>query len=59
MALVSSPMPSAISTACFTRPAASSIRPAPMARATAEVTPPPIAPPEVICISMMSGSTSA
>ena len=38
---------------------ASSRRPAPSARAIAEDTPPPIAPADIICISMTPGNTSA
>ncbi len=58
-AVVSSPMPIAITAAWVISEAASSIRPAPIDRARAEATPPPIAPPEVMFISISSGSTSA
>ena len=37
---------------------ASSRRPAPSARATADEMPPPIAPPDIICISIRPGNTS-
>ena len=53
------PKPSAMATACHTRASASSLRPAPRARATAEAMPPPMAPAEVICISITIGNTSA
>ena len=46
-------------TACITSASASSRRPAPNARATAEEMPPPMAPPETICINMTTGNTSA
>ena len=37
---------------------ASSRRPEPSARATADEMPPPIAPPAIICISIRPGNTS-
>ena len=45
--------------ACQTRAFASSFRPEPSARAMAEEMPPPMAPPESICIIMKPGNTSA
>src|SRR5262245_29424471 len=53
------PMPVAMTSACTTRRLAAGRSPEPSARAMAEDTPPPIAPAEVICSSMMSGNTSA
>src|SRR5579872_4101261 len=45
--------------ACNTSASASSRRPPPRARATADEMPPPIAPPDSICIIMQPGNTSA
>ena len=45
--------------ACSTSASASSRRPPPSARATADEMPPPIAPAESICIIMKPGKTSA
>ena len=45
--------------ACSTSASASSRRPAPSARAIADEMPPPIAPADIICISMKPGNTSA
>ena len=52
-------MRTAITIAWTTRRRALAASRAPRARAMAEDTPPPIAPAEVICSSMMSGKTSA
>ena len=54
-----SPNPRAISAPCRARTSARAMSPAPMARLTAEETPPPIAPPLIIPISMNIGKTSA
>ena len=45
--------------ACITSASAWSRRPAPSARAIADEMPPPMAPAEIICISMTPGNTSA
>ena len=45
--------------ACMTSASAWSRRPAPSARAMADEMPPPMAPAEIICISMTPGNTSA
>jgi hypothetical protein len=45
--------------ACHTSASASARRRAPSARAIDEAMPPPMAPLEVICISMTMGNTSA
>lgn len=45
--------------ACSTSASASPVRRAPSARATADEMPPPMAPAEIICISMTPGNTSA
>jgi hypothetical protein len=45
--------------ACSASVAARSLSPAPSARLIAEETPPPIAPADIICVSMASGNTSA
>jgi hypothetical protein len=45
--------------ACSTSAFASSLRPAPVARATAEATPLPSPPFDIIVISMNTGNTSA
>ena len=46
-------------TACSTSASASACRRAPIARAIADEMPPPIAPPDSICIIMKPGNTSA
>lgn len=51
--------PSAITNACSTSASASRRRPAPSARAMEDAMPPPMAPAEVICISITTGKTSA
>jgi hypothetical protein len=48
-----------IASACTARALARWVSPAPSARLTAEDTPPPMAPAESICISMVRGNTSA
>ena len=48
----------AMTSACRMVASASSRRPAPSARAIADDTPPPIAPDDIICISMTPGNTS-
>jgi hypothetical protein len=53
------PIAAAMTIACATSLRAPAGSPAPSARAMAEDTPPPIAPAEVICSSMISGNTSA
>jgi hypothetical protein len=57
--LNSRPKPSAMTMACSTSALASSLRRAPSARAMAEAMPPPMAPADVVCISITSGNTSA
>ena len=51
-------MTTEMTTACMTSPFASARRPPPSARATAEATPPPIPPADIVCMSMMIGNTS-
>ena len=51
-------MTSAITIACVTRRLASTRRPAPSARATAEATPPPMPPADMVCMSMTSGKVT-
>ena len=58
-AMKASPKPRAMSTACSTSALASSRRRAPSARAMAEAMPPPMAPEDIICISITTGNTSA
>jgi len=53
------PKPSAMTSACVTSAFASSGLRAPRARAMDEAMPPPMAPAEVICISITTGNTSA
>ena len=48
-----------MTSACSTSASASSRRPAPSARAIADEMPPPMAPAEIICISITPGKTSA
>ena len=45
--------------ACSASVAARSRSPAPSARLIAEETPPPIAPADIICVSIANGNTSA
>ena len=45
--------------ACSASVAARSRFPAPSARLMADETPPPIAPADIICVSMTNGNTSA
>ncbi len=52
-------MAAAMTSACTTSRRAAGTSPDPSARAIAEETPPPMAPADVICSSMMSGKTSA
>ena len=53
------PSAAAMISACMTRALASAARCAPMARAMAEEIPPPIAPADIICISINAGNTRA
>ncbi len=53
------PAEAPITTACKASVSARATSPAPSARLMAEETPPPIAPAESICISMIMGNTSA
>src|ERR1700722_2862496 len=53
------PSSTLMTSACSTSALASSRRFDPMARAMADEMPPPIAPAEIICISMTPGNTSA
>ena len=46
-------------TACSASVAARSRFPAPTARLMADETPPPIAPADIICVSITKGNTSA
>ncbi len=48
-----------MSSAWIASASASARRPPPSARATAAAMPPPIAPADIICISMTTGNTSA
>ena len=48
-----------MTTACITNAFASACRLAPIARATADEMPPPIAPADIICINISAGNTSA
>jgi hypothetical protein len=59
MAEKKSPSAPLITTACSTRLSAVSRLPAPSARAIADEMPPPMAPAEIIVISMKGGNTSA
>ena len=54
-----SPRTTAMMSAWGTSASASSRRPAPSARAIADEIPPPIAPADIICMSMSTGNTSA
>src|SRR5438445_2565036 len=54
-----SPKPTAMASAWTTSASASARRPAPSARAIADEIPPPMAPADIICISMSTGKTSA
>jgi hypothetical protein len=51
-------MTRAIAIACVTSRLASSRRPDPSARATAEATPPPMPPADIVCMSMTSGKVT-
>src|SRR5438552_2408635 len=53
------PKPTAMTSAWTTSAWASSRRPAPSRRATADEIPPPMAPADIICISISTGKTSA
>ena len=53
------PAQAPIIAACSASVAARSRSPAPIARLMAEETPPPIAPADIICVSMTKGNTSA
>ena len=48
-----------IRSACAASREARSTSPAPSARATAEATPPPIAPPDIVMVRITNGNTSA
>src|SRR2546422_4710843 len=54
-----SPKPTAMASAWAASALASRRRPAPSARAIADEIPPPMAPADIICISMSTGKTSA
>jgi len=54
-----SPKITAIASACSDNALASARRPAPRARAIADEMPPPIAPADIICISIITGKTRA
>src|SRR5207245_1458765 len=54
-----SPKPTAMASAWTTSASASARRPAPSARAIADEIPPPMAPADIICISISTGKTSA
>ena len=54
-----SPKLTAMMSACSTSAEASSRLPAPSVRATAETTPPPIAPADICCSSSAKGSSTA
>jgi len=54
-----SPKQTAISIACAANAEARSISAAPRARAMADATPPPIAPPDMVMVRMTQGNTSA
>ncbi len=51
-------MTRAMAIAWVTRRLASARRPAPIARATAEATPPPMPPADIVCMSMTSGKVT-
>src|SRR5256712_13953117 len=55
----SSPKPTAMASACTASASASARRPAPSARAIAAEIPPPMAPADIICISISAGKTRA
>ena len=48
-----------ISSACAASTEARSLSPAPSARAIADATPPPIAPPDIVMVRITQGNTSA
>ena len=48
-----------ISSACVASVEARSVSPAPSARAMADATPPPIAPPDMVMVRITNGNTSA
>jgi hypothetical protein len=52
-------MAQAITIACQATASAWALLPAPMARDKADVTPPPIAPPDIICRRVWKGNTIA
>ena len=54
-----SPKQMPISKACAASAEARSTSPAPSARAIADATPPPIAPPDMVMVRMTKGNTSA
>ena len=54
-----SPKQRPISSACAASVEARSISLAPSARAIADVTPPPMAPPDIVMVSITQGNTSA
>ena len=54
-----SPKATAMASAWSTSASASARRPAPSARAIADEMPPPMAPADIICISISTGKTSA
>jgi hypothetical protein len=53
------PSAAAMIRACTTSALASALRLAPTARAIADEMPPPIAPADIICMSISAGNTSA
>ena len=59
MAVKKIPAQAPIIAACSASVAARSRLPAPIARLIAEDTPPPIAPADIICVSITNGNTSA
>ena len=54
-----SPKQAPINSACAARALARSLSPAPSARAIADDTPPPMAPPDMVMVRMTNGNTSA
>jgi hypothetical protein len=54
-----SPKQMPISSACAARVEARSISPAPSARAIADATPPPIAPPDMVMVRITQGNSNA
>jgi hypothetical protein len=54
-----SPKPAPIRSACAASAEARSLSPAPSARAIADDTPPPMAPPDIVMVRITNGNTSA